>query len=197
MKTGCRCFTLVELLVVIAIIAVLAGLLLPALAGAREHAKRTRAQTEMKLLQTAIAMYESDYGVLPMDGIERVLDSDEYTDLICTLQNVKITGHDCGNARGKRYLDIATEQGEGRFRDPWSTASNLQSYRIALDLDYDGYVEAWCGASPPSTPDDDDGPYEKVYNRVVIWSKGKDHKNNAGMQTVPNSSESDVNSWRQ
>jgi len=181
MNTDRRQFTLVELLVVIAIIAVLAGLLLPALAGAREHARRTRAQTEMKLLQTAIAMYESDYGVLPMSGSERVLSSDDYVDVICILQNVKISGHmDCGNARGKRYLDIATEQGEGVFRDPWSTTAHQQEYKLALDLDYDGDIEA------SST----DGPYEKVYNRVAVWSLGKDHDDDHG-------AEGDVNSWRQ
>lgn len=190
MKTGCRRFTLVELLVVIAIIAVLAGLLLPALAGAREHAKRTRAQTEMKLLQTAIAMYESDYGVLPMDGsIDRVLGHEKYTDMICILQNAPIddcgeTGcpdhKDCSNTRGKRYLDVVTELGPGKFRDPWATTTNRQEYKVALDLDYDGDIEA----------NSTDGPYEKVYGRVAIWSEGKDKDDDHG-------AEGDVNSWRQ
>lgn len=178
MKTRGNRFTLVELLVVIAIIAVLAGLLLPALASAREHAKRTRAQTEMKMLQTAISMYESDYGYLPMGGAERVLSSAEYTAMIQTLQNVP----PCGNARGKRYLDIATDQGPGVLNDPWSTAASTQQYRVALDLDYSGDVEA----QPTTT----NGPYEKVYSRVVIWSLGRNHTDEHG-------ADGDVNSWRQ
>ena len=63
-----RGFTLIELLVVIAIIAILAAILFPVFARAREKARITSCQNNMKQLGTAFAMYCSDYdGRMPMD----------------------------------------------------------------------------------------------------------------------------------
>src|SRR5690606_8751104 len=60
-KSKAKGFTLIELLVVIAIIAILAAILFPVFARARENARRASCQSNIKNMGLGVMMYVQDY----------------------------------------------------------------------------------------------------------------------------------------
>ena len=94
-KTWEQAFTMIELLVVIAIIAILAGLLLPAVIGGLKKADVTQAQTEVRLIAAAMNAYRADYGKWPGEYKGRDTTKYIYTGykmLISTLGGTNIPG---------------------------------------------------------------------------------------------------------
>lgn len=107
-------FTLIELLVVIAIIAILIGLLLPAVQQAREAARRMSCRNNLKQIGLAVHNYESSFTVLPP---RRILSA--------------------GNRRGwgpsiLPYLEQATLQGQYRFDKDFYAPENAANIRVPL-----------------------------------------------------------------
>ncbi len=74
-------FTLIELLVVVAVIAILAALLLPVLAGAKEEGRRINCTSNLRQLQICWEMYANDNGgfLCPNDWIENIAGSNSST----------------------------------------------------------------------------------------------------------------------
>ncbi len=70
-----RAFTLIELLVVIAIIAILAAILFPVFAQAKEAAKKTACLSNMKQIGTSLQLYLSDNDDMNPGGLQTITDS--------------------------------------------------------------------------------------------------------------------------
>ena len=94
MKHPTKAFTLVELFVVVTIIAILAGLLLPALARGRAEARRRVCKSNLKHLGLAMSMYGNDYDEFyATRGLNLTVGKDDLRGLgsLCLLYNQYLT----------------------------------------------------------------------------------------------------------
>ncbi|HEY0867037.1 MAG TPA: prepilin-type N-terminal cleavage/methylation domain-containing protein [Fimbriimonas sp.] len=136
-----RAFTLIELLVVIAIIAILAAILFPVFAQAKESAKKTRALAQMRQLGTAVMMYAGDYDDMFVPASIRVptvpvQDPTVWPPLVQPYAKNK-----------EIFLVPGTD---ASFADSWATRKN-QNIGYSDATGYDAWSVAVPGAAAPGT----------------------------------------------
>jgi prepilin-type N-terminal cleavage/methylation domain-containing protein len=141
-----KAFTLIELLVVIAIIAILAALLLPALAKAREKALRTLCLGNLHQIEVAMNIYTGQYNdKLPVwQGGNTAWDMpDAVTRVLLKAGLTKKTFYCPGTA--PRYTDLQNWAGPNPSGQTVGPNSTLWTY--SADYHVIGYLMAFSGGS--------------------------------------------------
>lgn len=166
-------FTLIELLVVIAIIGILAGLLLPALNGAREAAKKSKTATLISSLGVALKAYYNEYGYWPntsgglSEGSELTAAYNQDLLQMLTGTDVWLGGGAGGNPKKTVFLDVkSADMGlvDNAYLKAGSGSTNLvnpwgNSIRVKFDYDGNNQVTAPFGGV-------------NVSGGAAIWSIG-------------------------
>ncbi len=171
MKKSDKGFTLIELLVVISIIAILVGLLFPALSLVKNQGEKAAAFADIANVTLALNAYVADYAVYPPEDLQ--VDAGEDNSGIISVLRAREGADTRLNPMKKNYLDLqrANELGDGRYRkgltpdgqlvDPWT-----HTFGIRWDADFDGVV-----ALPPEAVGEGE---PTVDLDIIVWSAGKD-----------------------
>jgi len=141
-----RGFTLIELLVVIAIIAILAAILFPVFARAREKARQSSCQSNLKQLSLGITMYAQDYDErLPYryynNGVGRnwcdhfvqpYINNTQVT--ICPSTNAKSYGYAMDNLNAQALAAFADSAGTVMLADVKMCVNSTGGYSYDLSI---------------------------------------------------------------
>lgn len=181
-------FTLIELLVVITIIAILMGLLFPAINIVKEQARKAEAKAAVTQIAAAVKQYFNEYGKYPQGdlaadnkdlvygeggnsneklfNILRCIGLDTFSANPNPRRIVFFEGKGATNPDAPRGGFVATDATKGTpnsFVDPWG-----KQYVVVIDTDYDNQIKTDLPHS--DFKGDDKGPR----TGVAVYSLGKD-----------------------
>ncbi|MFM9197972.1 MAG: DUF1559 domain-containing protein [Planctomycetia bacterium] len=120
-------FSLVELLVVVAIIALLAGLLLPAVQAARESARRSTCQQNLRQLAMAVITYEAGSRRLPPAAVvSEAVNPDSCTGCWNPWAEARLASFTPGTKHGSSWvLAVLPFLEQARLFDRWNRFTNV------------------------------------------------------------------------
>ena len=155
-----RAFTLIELLVVIAIIAILAAILFPVFAKAREKARQSSCQSNLKQLSVAIQQYTQDYDerfcVATMGNTNTALGWGDALDAY--IKNMQV--FDCPSINVRMAINTAVIPNRYYRRDTGNGAANDGN----CTPDYSYACNNWVDGTNPQTR----GPFDSFRSLAEI-----------------------------